>query len=427
MARKAQGRRAEPRGATAARGTSISRPNEQKRSRTRDDQPDIPRTDIGIADTVRWKLDIGPLVDWGYAKNAVLFDLHRPSFRMDWTEKAIVGKNDAGELRRFVRLRDRARISIYPRSIALEVSVPRSIGYLNSDQDRVRAGDTCQTLRDFRALFPLTMFHAQRKSGREPFCTRLDLAINFEADMPKLIEAYRQAKHPGVRKPPDTFGATGIGWYGSRMQVVMYEPAKNPGRSRLARRERAKRVALPPGVVRLEVRFMTAETVARAMAELQASAGTIPASVPHLPCLATREKGTAGIAHVPITNHELHRQLMREVLRFVGGRSLRIPEGKGNLLRRLGLRFLAENPEYMVEVDESYSRPRASQVRREVAALQFKNAATDIIGLAWPGPRSMRSVRRQESKAHAAVPRPRSVGDRIRARSTQVHSPNELG
>lgn len=393
-------------------GSSISRLLGQKCPTEPAPSLDIPRTEIGILDTTRWKLDFGPLVRDRYARGATNFDFARLLKSCDWHEVAVTGRSQAREQRRLVRLRDGARISLYENSISLEVAAPRVLGFNNSQQDMLGERDSLRILRELPQLFEMTTFHARQKHGREWFAARLDLALNFEADIATLVEAYRTAKHPGIRSKADAYGSTGLGLYGSTMDFILYSPEKKPRRSKLTRKLGGKLLDPARGTARLEVRFKQPESVTRALQEMLDKADRIPLGSPMIPCLTIDRDGSKDVVPIPISNHELHRQLRREVHRLSGERQLSRPVATGNVIRNLGLLHLARHPEDMLEVERAYDRKTVARVRKEIAALQLKTLETSIFRLGWPRPQLRPGVRPTDTV---------SVGTARQRRSRSTH------
>lgn len=386
MAKRTRTGRSRCGGRTPPVGSSISRRSGKSFPRA----IDIPRTDIGIIDTIRWKLDIAELAARSSGEAAIEDDLERLMLSAEWSKLSITGRKSVGERLRLGRRSDGARISVYEGSIALEVSAPRALGLLNCEQHLLRESDALQTLDEFRRVLPRTTAMAEEEFGRSPFLSRLDLAVNFDAPIGKLVEAYRSARHPKIRKKADAYGSTGLGWYGSRMDIVLYSLESKIRRSRLTRSLTGKRLRLLKGVARLEVRYKNAEAVGRALKEMRGRTRRRSTSAPVLPCLVPREGGSVELAEIPFTNHELHRQVAREVLRLAGGRSIKLPSGEGDLIRRFGIKHVAENPELMAEVEATYCSKTTAKIRRSVAALHLQDAETGLVRLAWPCPQGRR-------------------------------------
>ncbi|MEM7517369.1 MAG: hypothetical protein AAF368_10655 [Planctomycetota bacterium] len=259
--------------------------------------------------------------------------------------------------------------------------------------------EALRVLREFERHLPLTTFLANWKTGREPFLARLDLAVNFSAPIGTLVEAYRVARHPQIRKKADTYGSTGWGLYGSGMDIVLYSTEAEPRRSKLRRKLEGKRIQAASGGARLEIRYKTARAVGRALQEMKQAAPDTSRTSPILPCMVADSDRVMKPAHIPFENHELHRQAMREVLRLAGGRSIKIPDGEGDLLRRLAIKHLAEHPELMPQVEATYCK--------KTAALQLRDAETGLVRLAWPRPQARtrgqsrtKPTRREPSTVH---------------------------
>ena len=158
-----------------------------------------------------------------------------------------------------------------------------------------------------------------------------------------------------------------------------------------------------PGVVRLELHYKAPAAVTSALREMSREAREIPKSAAAVPCLSVTSDWLKRVEMIPFVHHELHRQVMREVLRLAGGRSIKIPKGEGDLLRRLAIKSLAKQPELMPEVEANYCGKTVAKIRRQVTALHLQDAESALVHLVWPTaqPRKPGRRRRRCRLSHA--------------------------
>ncbi len=176
------------------------------------------------------------------------------------------------------------------------------------------------------------------------------------------------------------FGDTGIGWYGSAKEFVIYDPARRSPRGKLARslRDHKHRAAdKSPARSRFEYRFMK-ESAIRGLAEW----------------LDERDEGLpirsedGDIRYYGIDHHRLHQVLAHKIRELepepiligLGG-----PYKKG--LPNLGLYQLKEHREMYDFIRATYSEREYAKIQRLVAELETRTACLNLLPLIWPKPR----------------------------------------
>lgn len=113
-----------------------------------------------------------------------------------------------------------ARVLVDAGRVSVEASLPRWIGLGNELQGAV--GDA-EALGAFEAMTFDLLPATSREGGFRWYASRVDLARNFEANVPVLVGAFAQARHPAIRSNPKVFFGESVAWYGSGREIVLYD------------------------------------------------------------------------------------------------------------------------------------------------------------------------------------------------------------
>lgn len=347
----------------------------------------IPRTDDGVIDTMKLRLDIRRLRD--ERRDAVIERDIEDLLRSGRCFRAHVPWNTRHrEQHRLIRHEDGVRISFYEECITVEGSLPRVLGLTNVTQAEAGDHDAVELLTHARfSLLPRTTDRCEmERYGQRWHVTRLDLSVNFAAEKGLLIEALRHVRHPLIRKAPDIYGNTGVAIFGSDRDFIVYDAHERPRRNKLAIRVRHKLIELsPPGTMRFEFRYKCAKSVRTALSAIRARAeqlGIGPTVA--LPFATFRADRGTTISYAPVRNWLLNEALASEVLALTGRRSLLVPECDGSFIQRCAVAHLADHPELIAVLGSTHSRPTVRKYRRLLAAHFLREQETDMLQLAWP-------------------------------------------
>jgi hypothetical protein len=119
-----------------------------------------------------------------------------------------------------------ARVLVDLGRVAVEASVPRFCGLDNAHQGDVGQAQARSAFEGMtNDLLPATS-----ERGRFQWhLTRIDLAKNFEANVPLLVGAYGQARHTAVKSAPKVFFGESVSWYGKQREIVLYDKGLEMG------------------------------------------------------------------------------------------------------------------------------------------------------------------------------------------------------
>lgn len=357
----------------------------------------IPRTDDGVIDTMKLRLDIRRLQD--ERRDAVIERDIEDLIRSGRCFRAHVPWNTRHrEKHRLIRHEDGVRISVYEKCITVEGSLPRVLGLTNVTQAQATDYDAVALLNEARySLLPRTTDRcAMERYDQRWHVGRLDLSVNFAAQRALLIEALRHVRHPLIRKAPDIYGNTGVAILGSDRDFIVYDAHERPRRSKLAVRVRHKLIELsPPGTMRFEFRYKCAKSVRTFLDAIRARAAVLSIGPTiALPFAALRADRGTTVSYAPVRNWLLHEALACEVLALTGQRSLSVPESDGSFVQRCAVAHLAEHPELFAMLESTHSRPTVRKYRSLLAAHFLHEQETNLLQLAWPARPSL-SVRSQ--------------------------------
>ena len=290
-------------------------------------------------------------------------------------------------IQRLVNLLDGTRISEFDSCITVEASVPRVLGLTNVTQHLATDRDALSLLNLVQyELLPRTTSRAATSGYEQHWhTTRLDVSINFDADRRLLIEALRHARHPSIRNEPEVYGSKGVGIYGAERDFVLYDPHAKYRRGKLSRRVRDKLIERGvPGTMRLEFRYMCADSVRAALERVgeRARALDIDSTIALPYALSRSDHGTV-VGYAPVRNWLLHELLAQEVLALTGTRGLEVPRGGGSFRERCAVAFIAEHPELLAVLASECSAPTLRKYRRLVAAHHLESQRTSLLRLAW--------------------------------------------
>ena len=353
----------------------------------------IPRSDFGVLDTMKLRLDIRRIRDDG--RDSVIAsdfkDLQRDG---DWFPADVSSCGRNPPVQRIIRRGDCVRISEYDTCIIVEASIPRLFGLTNVSQHLLSDDDTMALLNEtrFELLPRLTSRSAMPHYDQHWHLTRLDVSINFKADAAPIIEMLRHARHPSIRNEPDVYGHKGVGLYGSNRDFILYDAHTKHRRNRLKRKVRDKLIErAAPGTLRLEFRCKCATSVRAALEQVNARASAlgIPPTIA-LPYAISRERRGTTVGYATVRNWLLHEMLAREVLALTGVRGIGVPQGEGSLVCRCGVRYIAEHPELLAELEAECSAPTLRKYRQLVLAHQLQVRQTNLLHLAWSSPHARR-------------------------------------
>jgi len=234
--------------------------------------------------------------------------------------------------------------------------------------------------------------------------TRLDIAVNFPGSIRDIVEAYRHARRP--RSPAQgevyakgdlVYTTTGIAWYGSDFELLIYAPAERLRRGKLKSLRREQKTSETKGRVRSEFRFMTPRALVRLLAHFEASESGLPFLVP---C----SDGSSRVRRFWLDHHRLHRVLATEMyLLGHGGVVLADTATAKGLWRHFALLHLAAHPESLAEVQRT-SRRTFRQVEQELTHVKVQTKDVELVKLAYPGPR-ISALLRQRILRQARVSR----------------------
>jgi hypothetical protein len=363
--------------------------------------PDIPSTPLGCIDTIGAMIRFPP----------VRKDIEKLRQQAGWTvvtrqagtitepcgtEKPIKAKLS---LR---RESDDLRVWIYNDGIRVEVSIPRVLGLTNDKQSRVTERQALDVFESITAkLFPLTTARAA-VWGASHFgwrVTRLDLAKNFAADLPEVMEDLRFVHHPDIRAEPATHGRTGISIYGENYEVCLYRMRERMGRG-VVRSSTKGKVFEPEraSLVRFEFRFRTTKALDRLAKDL-------PIRGDGLPFLVTCADGTHRIVRLGFTNHLLQQILAREA-QNLGSLTTRQLKGAESWkpLFRLGLLYLAEQPWAWSLVKENYGERRIRDLKKVVASIRLSKRDVELVRVIWPAPQVAPALRARLIEQRSRMP-----------------------
>lgn len=352
--------------------------------------PGIPATPLGSIDTIGAMIQFPPIRK----------DIERFEEKIGWSvvsRQAGKVKDADGhekELKAKLSLRresDDLRVWIYNDGVRVEASIPRVIGLTNDQQGCVTE---CQALEAFESitskLFPLTTARAALADAQ--FfgwrVTRLDLAKNFKASLPELIEDLRFAHHPDIRADPETHGRTGLSIYGENYEVCLYGVRERAGRGVIKSSKKGKKFSSDhTSIARFEFRFRSAKALDRLACDL-------PIRGDGLPIRVTCSDGTQRIFRMGFTNHLLQQLLAREA-RSLGSLTSRQLVGaeRWKPVFRLGLLYLAEQPWAWSLVKESYAERRIRDLKKVVASIRLTKRDVDLVRLIWRAPQISPALR----------------------------------
>ncbi|MBL8863471.1 MAG: hypothetical protein JNK02_15875 [Planctomycetes bacterium] len=351
--------------------------------------PSIPPTPIGSIDT------IGAMVQVPPAKKDVEQLRKLQGFVVTTREAGSVKHPDGQEKKlkaklSFRRESDDLRVWIYDDGIRIEVSIPRVLGLTNDKQGRVTEAQAVEAFESVTSkLFPLTTAQAQRAGPTFGWrVTRLDLAKNFKAKLPEVIEDSRFIRHPDIRADAETHGQNGISMYGENYELCLYGLREKMGRSVVRKAQKGKTFEMDDAnLIRFEFRFRSAVALDRMSKEL-------PIDQRGLPFLVTCEDGARRIFRLGIENHLLQQILAREA-RKLGSLTSRQVEGaeKWKPVYRLGVMYLAEQPWAWSLVKGNYGERRIRELKQAVASIRVSMRKTDFVRLIWNAPLISASLR----------------------------------
>lgn len=110
--------------------------------------------------------------------------------------------------------------------VKIEGSVPRILGLDNSQQETMTEGDVRVSFENMTSsLLPYTSESIKDSWG----LTRIDLARNFKGDIPLVIGAYAQLRHPEIRSATKTMFQQSVMYYGRSREVIIYDKGVESG------------------------------------------------------------------------------------------------------------------------------------------------------------------------------------------------------
>lgn len=118
----------------------------------------------------------------------------------------------------------------------IEASIPRVLGISNDRQETLTESDTRAAIQKMTVgLLPYTSEINRCGWG----LTRLDLARNFEGNIPLVVNAYGNLKHPEVRRQTKLVFSESVMFYGNQREIVVYDKGLEMGKEagRLGRAE----------------------------------------------------------------------------------------------------------------------------------------------------------------------------------------------
>lgn len=363
--------------------------------------PSIPSTPTGCIDT------IGAMIRFPPARK----DIEKLRQQAGWTvitrEAGKVKQADGHEkpIKAKLSLRresDDLRVWVYNDGVRVEVSIPRVLGLTNDKQGRVTE---CQAIEVFESvtakLFPLTTARAAI-SGESMFgwrVTRLDLAKNFKASFPELLEDLRFAHHPGIRAEPETHGRTGLSIYGENFEASFYSLSERVGRGVVKSSKKGKQFApTNASLIRFEFRFRSTQALDYLAQQLPLDRGGLPFRV-------TCATGEQRIFRLGFTNHLLQQILAREAqsLGSLTSRQLKGAESWKPLFR-LGLLYLVDQPWAWSLVKENYGERRVRDLKKVVASLRLARRDVELTRVIWSAPQITPALRASLVEQRSRMP-----------------------
>ncbi len=295
-----------------------------------------------------------------------------------------------GRFSRLQRKRDDCRVRLFERRIEVEVSVPRVLGLKSDEHHLMTEADVLRALDMVTSsLFPATTRKARMLTPDDTWhVTRLDIAVNFPGSIRDVVEAYRHARRPRSPAQGEVYAkgelayiTTGISWYGSDFDLLIYDPAERARRGKQKSLRRGQKTSPANRErVRFEFRFKTPKALLRLLAHFEASDSGLPFFVP---C----SDGTSRVRRFWLDHHRLHRVLATEMyLLGHGGVVLADTATAKGQLRHFALLHLAAHPESLAEVQRT-SRRTFRQVEQELTQVKVQTKDVDLVQLAYPGPR----------------------------------------
>lgn len=150
-------------------------------------------------------------------------------------------------------LRDDLRVIAYENKVAVEVSLPRFFGHENSRLDMV----PCDGLTQFLAFVAEDLLPITTKASSTPWViTRLDLAIDFQADIIPLVNFYRDSRVKGGQMAPVCRSGTEFTLRYRKMTLSFYDKWKQ---FKVKRKDRS---GMAPGHCRFEVQVRNTRRLA---------------------------------------------------------------------------------------------------------------------------------------------------------------------
>lgn len=282
------------------------------------------------------------------------------------------------------RKSDGCRIRISDDGIVVEVSLPRVLGLLNDEQDKMTEDDVRRALRMVTLdLFPRTTWRAKvpKPGSQDPrrfwHITRLDIAVNFNGETVEFVETYRHGRRQRSSAQPEVYEETGMAFYGKDFDLLIYDPAARHPRGKLRQSLEGKAFAPGPNRVRAEFRFKTLRAIKRMLS-------SFALDYRGLPFMASRSDGTEAVYCFGLDHHRLHQILATELNGLgPGGTTRGVDATSMNLLRRFGFLYLEEHPEKWAEMKAVLKGRTLRRLRREFAALQIEERKIDLVQAAW--------------------------------------------
>ncbi len=344
----------------------------------------IPRTSVGIVDTIKLKLSYP----------AVTSDIRTLLATGEWCRKGAHGN--------LLRSRDGVRVLRYRGKVFVEASVPRVVGLHSDQQHLVTEADLVSAVRELtEGLLPETSKLA-RAHGNACHLARLDLAVNFSGpSIRSLTEIIRKSNlRPRIQCEATVFEGSGIAFFGSNHDLVIYATDRRPRRGKLRNALKGAVFRGRPRVLRAEFRFKTPVAIARLVEDLdQSETG--------LPFLVSRGDGSSEVTCLRVDYHLLHRKLATELSRL---RDVRFAD---EWLGRSGsVRFMIEtlaadgdaNPALWERAAQCFRDRRLREVRKLVGELQLRSRGRDTIELIWRVPRTSAALLKRIDRQRKSDP-----------------------
>lgn len=323
----------------------------------------IKRTPIGLFDTLKIRLDHVADQD----------DLDALSANSTWKRKA----GAQGPV--FVNRENGMKVICYQDLVMVEASVPRVLGLPSDMQHLVRVVDLMEALQLMMSVMPKTTAEG-KAAGQEWFVTRIDLAINFVRPEGDLFEAVRLLRFPKVQRGATLFDDSGVAYYGSKFEFVVYRTDKRPPRGKLKAGMRHQKFARKrPWRLRCELRFMNPIALAELVQHLEPDPHGLPVGIRVTP------DGKIEVHRVRIDYQRLHRVLATHVdslgaqLPDLDGKRATQAVFRAYVLAKLG----TEMPDLWAAAVSRLSERQVRTIRIDVVGQRLRMQGIRLVDLIW--------------------------------------------